>query len=98
VVRDLDPLIHDFADTARLIMQLDLVITVDTAVAHLAGALGRPTFLLVPFTPDWRWLAAREDSPWYPTVRLFRQHARRDWTVAIQRIHDTLARSLGIER
>jgi tetratricopeptide (TPR) repeat protein len=98
VVRDLGPLIQDFADTARLIMQLDLVITVDTAVAHLAGALGRPTFLLVPFTPDWRWLAAREDSPWYPTVRLFRQHARRDWTIAIRRIHDTLARSLGIEQ
>jgi tetratricopeptide (TPR) repeat protein len=97
VVRDLSPLIHDFADTARLIMQLDLVISVDTAVAHLAAAMGRPTFLLIPFTPDWRWLAAREDSPWYPTARLFRQPARRDWTVTIRRIHDTLARSLGIE-
>jgi len=96
LVCDLGPQITDFADTARLLAQLDLVITVDTAVAHLAGALGRPTFLLIPFTPDWRWLAAREDSPWYPTARLFRQQARRDWSGAIARIHDTLARALGV--
>ena len=63
----------DFAETAALISCLDLVITVDTSVAHLAGALGRPTWILLPYTPDYRWLLDRDDSPWYPTVRLFRQ-------------------------
>ena len=63
----------DFAETAALISCLDLVITVDTSVAHLAGALGRPTWILLPCTPDWRWLLDRDDSPWYPGARLFRQ-------------------------
>jgi ADP-heptose:LPS heptosyltransferase len=62
----------DFADTAALIARLDLVITVDTAIAHLAGALGKPVWVLVHVAPDWRWMADRADSPWYPTVRLFR--------------------------
>ena len=65
--------LDDFADTAAAISLLDLVITVDTAVAHLAGALGKPVWVLLPFAPDWRWLLKREDSPWYPTARLFRQ-------------------------
>ena len=95
LVRDLGPQIKDFADTARLIMQLDVVITIDTAVAHLAGALGRRTFVLLPFTPDWRWLGGREDSPWYPSLRLFRQQAPRDWKGVMQRVRDTLARSLA---
>ena len=69
----------DFAETAALIHNLDLVISADTAVAHLAGAMGKPTCVLLPFVPDWRWLLGREDSPWYPTMRLFRQGGIGDW-------------------
>ncbi len=76
----------DFADTAAAITQLDLVITVDTAVAHLAGALGRPAWVLLPFAPDWRWLLGREDSPWYPSLRLFRQPAPADWDSVVDRV------------
>ena len=76
---DLAPLIHDYADTAALISQLDLVISVDTSVAHLAGALGRPVWLLLPFAPDWRWGLEQTQSPWYPTLRLLRQPAVGDW-------------------
>jgi tetratricopeptide (TPR) repeat protein len=78
--------ILDFSDTAALIENLDLVISVDTAVAHLAGALGKPVWTLVPFAPDWRWLLNREDSPWYPTMRLFRQHKPKDWEHVIAKI------------
>jgi len=76
----------DWAETAALITCLDLVITVDTAVAHLAGAMGKPVWVLLPFIPDWRWMLEREDSPWYPTMRLFRQPTRGDWRTPIQRI------------
>jgi Flp pilus assembly protein TadD len=76
----------DFADTAALIARLDLVITVDTAVAHLAGAMGRPVWVLLPIAPDWRWLLEREDSPWYPTMRLFRQDALDEWGVVIAKV------------
>jgi hypothetical protein len=69
----------DFADSAALIANLDLVLTVDTSLAHLAGAMGKPTWVLLPYAPDWRWLLDRADSPWYPTVRLFRQSAIGDW-------------------
>ena len=75
----LGPHLHDFADTAAVIGQLDLVISVDTAVAHLAGAMGAPVWTLLPFAPDWRWLLDRRDSPWYPTMRLFRQPTWGDW-------------------
>lgn len=76
---DLNDELVDFADTAAVITCLDLVITVDTAVAHLAGALARPAWLLLPFAPDWRWMLTREDSPWYPSLRLFRQSQAGDW-------------------
>ena len=76
---------RDFSDTAALIANLDLVITVDTAVAHLAGALGKPIWLVNRHNTGWRWLLDREDSPWYPTARLFRQDATRDWGPVIAR-------------
>ena len=82
--------LDDFADTAGLASQLDLVITVDTAVAHLAGALGRPTWVLVPFAPDWRWLLDRDDSPWYPSMQLFRQRTKGDWADPIARVAEAL--------
>ena len=78
-VRDLGAGLTDFAETAAAVNELDLVITVDTAVAHLAGALARPVWTLLPFVPDWRWLLDRVDSPWYPTMRLFRQRQPGDW-------------------
>jgi Flp pilus assembly protein TadD len=78
--------LDDLAQTAALISNLDLVISVDTAVAHLAGALGKPTWLMLPAAPDWRWMWGRTDSPWYPTMKLFRQPARGDWNTVIQRI------------
>ncbi len=71
--------IENFSDTAAILAGLDLVITVDTSVAHLAGALGRPVWIMLPYAPDWRWLLGREDSPWYSTVRLFRQSSPGDW-------------------
>jgi len=91
-ITDLTPAISDMADTAALIEQLDLVICVDTAVAHLAGALARPAWVLLPFAPDWRWLREREDSPWYPTLRLFRQPKLRDWTSVVEKVRDELVK------
>jgi tetratricopeptide (TPR) repeat protein/ADP-heptose:LPS heptosyltransferase len=82
--------IDDFADAAAIIEQLDLVVCVDTAVAHLAGALGKPVWVLTPHTADWRWLLDRQDSPWYPTMRLFRQQARGEWGKVIARVADAL--------
>ena len=83
---DADPWLNNFADTACLVDHLDLVITVDTSVAHLVGALGKPVWLLLPFDPDWRWMLERADSPWYPTMRLFRQTAPRDWPPVIEHV------------
>jgi len=79
----------DFTDTAALIANLDLIITVDTAVAHLAGAMGKKVWLLLSDPPDWRWMLDRADTPWYPTMRLFRQQTRGDW--------DSVIASLPIE-
>jgi tetratricopeptide (TPR) repeat protein len=87
---DLTGSIADFADTAGLIERLDLIITVDTAVAHLAGALGRPVWTLLPFVADWRWGLERQDTPWYPSMRLFRQPARSDWDSVIGRVAEEL--------
>ena len=89
---DLTDKIHDFADTAALIEQLDVVICIDTAVAHLAGALGKPVFLMLPFAPDWRWLIDRIDSPWYPEMQLFRQKSSGDWGEVVARVHSALKR------
>ncbi|BAY17317.1 TPR repeat-containing protein [Anabaenopsis circularis NIES-21] len=79
-IQDLSSYLHNFNDTAAAIAQLDLVLTIDTSVAHLAGALGKPTWVVLPFIPDWRWLLHRDDSPWYPTMRLFRQESVGDWS------------------
>jgi tetratricopeptide (TPR) repeat protein len=83
----------DFSGTAALCECLDLVISVDTSIAHLAGALGRPTWVLLPFDNDWRWLIGREDSPWYPTVRVFRQKSRGDWAEVFARVAEQLVPS-----
>jgi tetratricopeptide (TPR) repeat protein len=91
---DLSPLMDDFASTAALIEQLDLVITVDTAVAHLAGALGKPTWLLLSAAPDWRWMLGRDDSPWYPSMRLFRQAKLGDWSEPLAQLSEELARTV----
>jgi hypothetical protein len=82
--------IRDFADTAAIISNLDLVIAIDTSVVHLAGALAKPVWVLLPFMPDWRWLLDRDDSPWYPTARLFRQDATQAWDNVIARVHAAL--------
>ncbi|KAA0586251.1 tetratricopeptide repeat protein [Azospirillum lipoferum] len=87
---NLSPDIRDFADTAAIMAGLDLVVCVDTSVAHLAGALGVPVWVLVPFAPDWRWMLDREDSPWYPTMRLFRQSRPQSWDDAINRLERAL--------
>jgi tetratricopeptide (TPR) repeat protein len=87
---DLTADLTDFAETAALIASLDLVITVDTSVAHLAGALGRPTWILLPWTPDYRWLLDRADSPWYPSVRLFRQTEACEYESVLDRVRDEL--------
>jgi Flp pilus assembly protein TadD len=84
------PDLHDFVDTAALIQNLDLVISVDTSVAHLAGALGKPVYLLLPFIPDWRWMIKRSETPWYPTMRLFRQTKPGDWTNVIAEVTEAL--------
>ena len=80
----------DFSDTAAVVAMLDLIMTVDTSVAHIAGAMGKAVALLVPFSPDWRWLLDRTDSPWYPTMRLFRQAALGDWDVPLERLRQEL--------
>ncbi|WP_024516436.1 tetratricopeptide repeat protein [Bradyrhizobium sp. Tv2a-2] len=87
---DLTAHLANFVETAALISCLDLVITVDTSVAHLAGALFRPTWILLPYTPDYRWLLDRSDNPWYPTVRLFRQDATRDYARVVERVRTEL--------
>ena len=89
-ILDLTADIRDFVDTAALISCLDVVLTVDTSVAHLAGALARPTWIMLPYTPDYRWLLDRDDSPWYQSVRLFRQDKSRDYAPVIERVRSAL--------
>jgi Tfp pilus assembly protein PilF len=88
--------LYDFSDTAALCECLDLVISVDTSVAHLSAALGRPTWILLPFSPAWRWLLNRDDSPWYGSVKLFRQDARGDWHGVLQRMAAHLRQSFSV--
>jgi tetratricopeptide (TPR) repeat protein len=91
-VIDLDPFLLDFSDTAAFITELDLVISVDTAVVHLAGALGKPVWVLLAAVADWRWLTDREDSPWYPQARLFRQQLAGDWRSVVVALRQALAK------
>lgn len=88
---DLGPGLADFVDTAAVVLNLDLILTIDTSVAHLAGALGRPVWIMLRFAADWRWLTDRTDSPWYPTARLFRQDRAGDWDGVVARVVAALA-------
>jgi hypothetical protein len=90
-ILDVTAELTDFVETAALVSCLDLVITVCTSVAHLAGTLGRPTWVMLPYVADWRWLIARDDSPWYPSVRLFRQDFARDYVAVVDRVRGELA-------
>lgn len=94
---DLSHELTDFADTAAALANLDLLISVDTSIVHLAGAMARPVWTLVAFSPDWRWMLDRDDTPWYPTMRLFRQPQRYDWKSVVDRVADEL-RSLLVSR
>jgi ADP-heptose:LPS heptosyltransferase len=85
-VVDLGGRLDDLMDAAAVMMNLDLVISADTALAHLAGALGVPVWVALPFEADWRWMSGRDDCPWYPTMRLFRQHRWGDWDDVFARI------------
>jgi len=87
---DLAPALADFADTARAVERLDLVITVDTAVAHLAGAMGRPVWLLLPKVGDWRWGRSGNTTPWYPATRIFRQSRLGDWSDVLEQVAQAL--------
>jgi Glycosyltransferase family 9 (heptosyltransferase) len=85
------PDLEDFGDTAAVISLLDVVVSIDTSVAHLAGALGKPVLIMLPYSPDFRWMLDRDDSPWYPTARLFRQRRRGDWDSVVERVRQELA-------
>ncbi len=88
---NLGPELSDLADTAAVLKCLDMVISIDTALCHLAGALAIPTWVPLPFAPDWRWFMERADTPWYPTMRLFRQMRLGDWTEPFKRMARELA-------
>lgn len=86
-----------FMDTAAIMKQLDLVITVDTSIAHLAGALGVPVWLLLPYNTDWRWIARRTDSPWYPTMKIFKQTQAFNWDGVIERVYHALEKCVNLQ-
>ncbi|MBZ0198629.1 MAG: tetratricopeptide repeat protein [Ignavibacteriaceae bacterium] len=94
-VHILDPYIHNLTDTAAIIDNLDLVISVDTAVAHIAGAMGKPVWTILPFAPDWRWMLKRNESPWYPSMKLFRQCYKGDWKGVIEKVKLELLKLSG---
>lgn len=94
LIYDLGARLHDFADTAAVMSQMDLVITIDSAPAHLAGGLGVPVWTLLNYAADWRWLMDRSDSPWYPTMRLFRQANSRDWDIVFTQVRQALSERL----
>ena len=94
-VRDISWHLSDFADTAAAIEQLDLLISVDTAAAHLAGAMGKPVWLMLFFESEWRWMEDRTDSPWYPTMRIFRQSRPHDWPELVGRVREELGRLIA---
>ena len=98
IVGNLGEHFDDFADTAAAVENLDLVISIDTSVAHLAGAMGKPVWVLLKSDADWRWLLEREDSPWYPTMRLFRQRRRGDWNKVLSRVAGELRDRVGAWR
>jgi hypothetical protein len=85
-LRDLGAEVRDFAESAHALQQVDLLLSVDSAPAHLAGALGRPVLLLLPFVPDWRWMTRRSDSPWYPTLEIRRQERPGDWGSLVEKL------------
>ena len=89
-VRYVGDALVDFSDSAAVLDRCDLVVTVDTSIAHLAGALGKPVWLLVPANPDWRWQLERDDTPWYPSMRLFRQTVAGNWTAVMARVERAL--------
>jgi hypothetical protein len=89
-INDIATEFEDFTDTAAAVQNLDLVISVDTSVLHLAGAMGKPTWALIPFAAEWRWMLQRNDSPWYPTMKLFRQNKWGDWPGVLDRIAENL--------
>lgn len=97
-IMDVSDFLEDFGDTAALIDTLDLVISVDTSVAHLAAAMGKPTWILLPKAADWRWMLERSDSPWYPSVKLFRQAFPGDWNPVIGELREALAAFVGATR
>lgn len=94
-VVSLSPQISDFEDTAAILSEVDLLISIDSSPVHLAGALGRPAWVMLPMLPDWRWLQFREDSPWYPSLRLFRQSEWGRWDQVIERVGRALAHEVG---
>lgn len=89
--------LKNFEDTAALLETLDLIVTVCTSIAHLSGAMAKPTWVLLPFVADWRWMLDRNDSPWYPTMTLYRQPAADDWDSVMSEIRLSLARHFAVE-